>query len=124
MNLSTLYDQLLTKVKQLGANVNVTHYTLTLGAADAVTGLYAKSWSAGTTIEMIIIGKGAQQILTGTGIYVRTDAAGFTKTVTCEGDEIKDANNLWFLAESVMPHPVGDIIVFYTVNLVYLPLHQ
>ena len=120
MDLSTLYDQLLAKVTALGASVVVTHYTLSLGAQDAVTGIPAKTYAAGASINMIILGKGAQQMLTGTGIYVKTDAAGFTKTAVSQGEKIKDANNLYYIIESVVPNPIGDIVIFYTVNLTYI----
>lgn len=120
MDISTLYDQILAKVTALGANVAVTHYTLTLGSQDAVTGIPAKSYSAGTSIDMVIIGKGAQQILTGTGLYVKTDAIGFTKTAVSQGNKIKNANNLYYIAESVVPNPIGDIVIFYTVNLTFI----
>lgn len=118
--LSTLYDQLLAKVTALGANVAVTHYTLSLGAQDATTGIPAKTYSAGASLDMIIIGKGAQQILTGTGIYVRTDAVAFTKTAVSQGEKIKDANNLYYIVESAVPNPIGDIVIFYTVNLTFI----
>ena len=120
MDISLLYDQLLAKVTALGASVAVTHYTLSLGAQDAVTGIPAKTFSAGSSIDMIILGKGAQQLLTGSGIYVKTDAVGFTKTAVSQGEKIKDANNLYYIVESVVPNPIGDIVIFYTVNLTYL----
>ena len=120
MDFSTLYDVLLAKVVEYGASVDVTHYTLSLGAQDAVTGVPAKSYSAGSTIEALIFGKAAQQMLTGTGIYIKTDSIAFTKTAMQQGDKIKDSNNLYYIIESAVPNVVGDILVFYTVNLTYI----
>lgn len=120
MDVSSLYNVLLAKVTGLGASVSVTHYTLSLGAPDAVTGIPAKTYSAGATIEMLLFGKAAQQILTGIGIYVKTDAVTFTKTAVSDGDKIKDANNLYYIAESVVPNSIGNIIIFYTVNLTFI----
>jgi UDP-N-acetylglucosamine enolpyruvyl transferase len=120
MDISLLYNQLLAKVTALGASVDVTHYTLSLGAQDAVTGIPAKSYSVGTTIEMLLFGKAAQQILTGTGLYVRTDAVGLTKTLVSQGDKIKNAANHYYTVESAVPNPIGDIVIFFTVNLTYL----
>ncbi len=120
MDPSTLYDQILAKVTALGASVAVTHYTLSLGAQDTVTGIPAKTYAAGASINMIILGKAAQQMLTGTGIYVKTDAVGFTKTAVSQGDKIKNASNMYYIVESAVFFNVADIAVFYTVNLTYI----
>ena len=119
MDITLLYNQLLAKVTSLGASVNVTYYTLSLGAQDATTGIPAKTYSVGTSIEMLIFGKAAQQMLTGTGIYIKTDSIAFSKVSVSEGDRILDQNSNYYEVTSVLPQSIGDIIVFYQVNLVY-----
>jgi len=119
-----IYPTIVTVLTNMGATVDVTHYTLTLGDQNATTGLYAKTFSAGTTIEMPICSKSAQQQLTSIGIYVRADHTGFTKTAVNDGDEIKDSEDHYYRIDTVKPHYVGDQLVYYEAGLTYLPLHE
>lgn len=118
-----MYDTVAAKLVAAGAtSFNVTHYVLSLGNADTDTGHYAKNFDAGSTITMIIVGKAQQQILSGTGQLVRLDALGFTQTAVSVGDKIKltiSAVDYYYIVESALPHPAGNLIVTYTVNLVY-----
>jgi hypothetical protein len=98
-------------------SVAATLHTLSLGAADAVTGWYAKSF-ADTTINVVVIPKSQQSTLTGTGIYIRYDAVGFTDSAVKEGDEITDAQSIRYLVESVVPNGRGSKLDFYTLQLI------
>ena len=122
---STLYDTVKAKLSAIEptASFEVTHYTLSLGAADAVTGQFAKSFSAGSTIEMLMVSKAAAHLLYGSGYYVKSDVLGFTETAVSEGDKIKQtiaAVDYYYIVESCVPQQVGDLIVFYTANLTYM----
>jgi hypothetical protein len=119
---STIYDTVQTRVEALGADIEVTHYELTLGDANATTGIPAQTYSEGTAIDMIILSKAATQILTGTGLYVKRDALGLTKTAVAEGDRIKDADDNYYTVTSVLPQPVGDVMAYYQADLIYNPM--
>ena len=118
------YTKLTERLKQLDVSLNVTHYTLSLGSADATTGQYAKEWAAGATIEMPILSRSAQHLLTGMGIYVKAEMTGFTKTDVNEGDEIKDADDNYYRIDWIKNHYVGDTLIYREVALTYLPLHE
>lgn len=122
---SGLYAAVLARIKTVEptASFEVSHYVLSLGDADATTGHYAMEYAAPATIEAIIVTKGTQQSIMGMGYHVRRDALAFTLTAVVDGDEIKDANNLWFKVDAVRPVPAGDANVTYVADLVYLPLH-
>jgi hypothetical protein len=124
VTLSDSYTQLTNKLKGFGASLNVTYYALSLGDANATTGQYAKEWAEGATIEMPIVSRAAQQLLTGTGIHVRAEVEGFTKSTVAEGDEIKDASGRYYRVDWVRSHYVGDTLVYHEVALTYLPLHE
>ena len=119
-----LYEQLKRKIVQLGASVNVTRYVLSLGAQDAETGHYAKSFAAGATIEMVIISRAARHMVTGMGVTFAADAIGFTRDTTAEGDEIKDSAANYYVVDSIKSHYVGDQLVFYECQLTHLQLHE
>lgn len=118
------YARLIRRIKSLGASVDVTHYVLSLGAQDGTTGIYAKSFAAGATIEMPIVGKAAMQMVTGMGVIFRSDAVGFTKDAISEGDEIKDSSGVYYVIDSIKSHYVGDQLIFYECQLTHLPLHE
>lgn len=115
---------MLARFKKTGANPDVTHYVLSLGAQNATTGQYAKSYAAGVTIQMVLIGRVAKDFLTGTGIFVRADAVGLTDTAISEGDEIKDAAGTYYRVETVLPHYFGDTLICYEAQLTHLPFHE
>ncbi len=117
------YTRLIAKVKQMGVSIDVTHYVLSLGAANATTGQYAKSFAAGTTIEMPIFSRAAQQFLTDIGIYVRSETTGFTTSSISEGDEIKDAANNYYRIDWIKNHYIGNTLIYREVALTFLPLH-
>ena len=118
----TLYTTAQTQLEALDADLTVTHYTLTLGDADATTGIPAKTYSEGAEITMIILSKAATRILQGTGFYVRRDALGLTETAVAEGDRVKDADDNYYTVVSVQPNMVGDITAFYAADLTYNPM--
>ena len=117
-----LYDRFAAKLRFIGASLDVTRRTLSLGVADGETGWYAKSY-ANTTIEMVILGRAATLMLIESGLYVKRDAVGLTKTAVIEGDEVMDAASRYYTVESVTPHCVGDLLVFYECQLVYNAFH-
>ena len=121
MKLTTLYDDIVAKVTALGADIHVTLYTISLGSPDAKTGIPAITYSAGTTIEMPIFSKAAQQMLLGSGIYVRLDAVGLTKTTVHEGDRILDRLGNYYAVISIKSNPVGDLLIYNEVALVLQP---
>lgn len=108
------------KIKRLGVSINVTRYALSLGNADAITGWYAKSFTE-STIETVIISKGLQSILTGTGIYIRMNAIGLTDDEIAEGDELKDASGTYYRVETVTNEKIGDRSIFKQCDLTELP---
>lgn len=72
---------------------------------------------------MLVLSKAATQILAGTGLHVKTDALGLTETAVAEGDKIKHtvaAVDRYYVVDSVVPQPVGNLIAYYEVNLTYL----
>lgn len=105
------------------ATFNVSYYAIALGAQDDTTGLYAVSYAAPATIEMILVPKAEQRLLSGSGIYVSYSCIGLTGSVVTVGSEIKDASNNYYQIMNVQPQTVGDLIIYYTVQLQYLPLH-
>lgn len=119
-----MYAQLKRRIEQLGASTNVTHYILSLGAQDAETGQYAKSFAAGATIQMLIISRAARHIVTSMGVIMHCDALGFTKDTVNEGDEIKDSSSTYYVIDSVKSHYVGDKLIVYECQLIHMPLHE
>lgn len=121
---ATLYDIVITRLKTVEPDVsfNVTQYALTVGDANATTGIPAITYGEGATIEMVILSKAASQILQGTGLYIRRDALGLTKTAVAEGDRIKDADDHIYTVVSVAPNPVGDVMAYYQADLTYNPM--
>jgi len=118
------YEQLKRRITGLGASVDVTHYVLSLGAQDGTTGIYAKSFAGAATIEMLIVGKAAMQMVTAMGVIFRSDAVGFTKDTISEGDEIKDSAGTYYVIDSIKSHYVGDQLIAYECQLTHLPLHE
>lgn len=119
-----LYEKLVKRITGLGVSINVTHYVLSLGAQDGTTGIYAKSFAAGATIEMVIVGRAAMQTVTSMGVIFRSDAVGFTKDATSEGDEIKNDAGTYYVIDSIKAHYIGDQLIFYECQLTHMPLHE
>ena len=116
---TTLFADILARFEATGADSEVTQYLLTLGAANATTGCYAESFSAGTTIHMPIFSRTSQFLIIGTGFHVRKSHLGFTETAVMEGDKILDANSFYYKVTAVRPHYWGDVLVFYEADLEY-----
>lgn len=121
---ATLYDVVKARLtgEPFNADVNVTHYALEVGEANSTTGVPAVTYAAGETIEMLLLSKAAQQIISDTGLYVKRDVLALTKDTVEEGDRVKDADDNMYTVISIQPNPVGDILVYYAVDLVYMPM--
>lgn len=119
-----MYAQLKRRIEQLGASTDVTHYVLSLGAQDGETGQYAKSFAAGATIQMPIVGRAARHMVTGMGVIFASDAIGFTRDSVSEGDEIKDSSSTYYVIDSVKSHYVGDQLIAHECQLTHMPLHE
>lgn len=126
-NPTDLFTDILTRFESTGADAEVTHKTLSLGAANATTGCYAMSYSAGDTIHMPIFSKANARYLIGTGFHVTEDYLGFASTsvdaalTLAKGDTITDKTNLVYEVMAVKPHRWGDINTLYEVELAYNP---
>jgi hypothetical protein len=107
----------------MGLSSEVTLRTLQLVSADSVTGWYTKNYSE-STIDMIIVSKGTQQLLIGTGTYVRLDRLGFCIDPVYEGDQIEDSVGGHYEVEAVREHWLLDSLVYREVDLTLLPLEE
>ena len=121
---TNLYIQLKRRVEQLGASTNVSHYVLSLGAQDATTGQYAKSFAGAATIEMVIVGRANRQLTTEMGTIFHSDAVGYTRDTVSEGDEIKDASSTYYVVDGKTSHYIGDQLVCHECQLTHMPLHE
>jgi len=101
---------------------NVTRRALSLGDADTVTGWYAKTFT-NSTVEMIIRPKGSTFMMLGMGFYARYAQTGYTQDPVVEGDEIKDAQNVYYEVKSIEEHFLGDNFFFRECELMKLPIH-
>lgn len=107
--------------------LDVTLRSLSLGTADATTGLYAKSYAT-STIQMSFMPKGSSQIQTSAGTYVKHDLIGVTSDAVLEGDQILH-NSVYYEVTHVQVHPVLSLVnntspfSYYFCYLTKLPLH-
>jgi len=101
---------------------DVTRRELQLGAADTVTGWYAKAY-AETTIEMAVIPRAMRSIALSAGFYPHYEVSGFHLDPVSEGDEVKDSFGNYYEVELVAPNNFGDSLVYYESNLTKLPIH-
>jgi len=118
-----LYRILEKDFTQIGASANVYLETLSLGAQNAVTGWYAKTFVE-TTIKGLILPKGLSLTLLKYGLQVMYDAVFITKTAVVEGDEIKDLNDDRYLVVGVLPRKILDQTQFYVAQLQLLEWSQ
>jgi len=118
-----LYRILEKDFTQIGASANVYLETLSLGAQNAVTGWYAKTFVE-TTIKGLILPKGLSLTLLKYGLQVMYDAVFITKTAVVEGDEIKDLNDDRYLVVGVLPRKILDQTPFYVAQLQLLEWSQ
>lgn len=104
-------------------SLDVTLRTLTLGDRDEETGHRAKSYGS-TTIQMIILTKGARQGLLNVGTYCRLDAVGFTDTAVEVADEIQ-VGSTYYEVDAVRAMKITPSTVeYYKCDLTELPLHD
>ena len=106
----------------MGLDFSVTRRELQLGAADTVTGWYAKAY-AETTIEMAVIPRAMRSIALAAGFYPHYEVSGFHLDPVTEGDEVKDSFGNYYEVELVAPNNFGDSLVYYESNLTKLPIH-
>lgn len=81
----------------------VTLKTLTLGDADATTGIYAPSY-ADSSIYMNLAPKGQATIRSSVGYNIRYDYIGVTSSLVYAGDIIEDENSVNYKVEHVTPY--------------------
>lgn len=125
MVLSNLLDVLRKKWEEVGANAHVTIRTLVLGARDATTGWYEKTFDIDSLERAYIIPRGLQQLLLPPGYYTKYDAVAFYGGYAemFEGDEIEDRNNNFYRVDSVKRHLLLDKQICYEAHLELMPLH-
>jgi hypothetical protein len=87
-----------------------------LGARDATTGWYAKSY-ADSTISMLIFNRGTQNLRIGLGDYVVITAVGYTQIAVNAGDYIDDSNSEEYLVAAVREHMVANASMVYECDL-------
>ena len=100
-------------------SADVTRRELSLGAADSITGWYAKSFS-NSTIKMIIRPKGSS--LPG-GLYAKYDLTGFTPDYIVEGDEIIDTNSTYYSVDTTETEDWLDSFSHYVCKLTKIDPH-
>lgn len=121
-----LTDAMSVFTKLYGATTfDVTWRDLSLGDRDSETGWREKSYSE-SSIQMVIIPKGAADMMVRAGVYVRYDALGLTATAVSAGDEIKNADNVYYMVKTVSRWKLGSTgkVDHYQCDLTKLPLHD
>jgi len=107
----------------MNLSFEVTRRKLQLGTRDSVTGWYARNFTE-STIEMIIVDRGATQIRLPAGAYVRLDAWGGTADPVVEGDQIRTEAGKYYEVKAVKEvWGPGDNFVRRDCDLSSLPLH-
>ena len=106
----------------MAVDFSVTRRRLMLGARDAITGWYAKSF-AESTIDMVLVPQGANNLSLKTGVYARLDAVGLTQDVVLLGDEIETVAGIFYEVKTVKEHWVGDSFEHRECDLTELPMH-
>lgn len=119
-----VWNNLISNLKRHCTNINVSYYQLTLGTQHATTGIYAKSFAAAQTKEMAIITNEDRDIATSLGFFIDGDAIGFSFFMPEFGDQIKDAGNIYYVVENVVPNEAGDKTFFYVSQLLRMPFHE
>jgi hypothetical protein len=105
------------------ASFDVTKRALALGSRDAWSGWHAKSWTE-STIEMIIVPKGATRMALLAGVYPQLDAVGLTDDSVAVGDQIKDSTSTYYTIEAIKPHYWGDSLSHYECDLTKETMYQ
>jgi len=107
-------------------SIDVTLRSLTVGnnaSRDDETGWRDKSFSE-STIEMIVISRGANTLHLVPGLYAQTDAVGRTRDYAKLGDEIKTAAGVYYKVKSVRDNYVGDLLWHRDCDLTQFSLHD
>ena len=102
---------------------DVTRRRMYLGIRDSVTGWCAKNF-VDTTIEMIIVPRGATEILSTVGTYARRDAVGVTMDAVEIGDKIFTESKVYCDVLAVQEHWLGDSFMYRACQLSMMPLHE
>lgn len=108
----SLFKALVASVERQGVSCDVTLHSLLLGAADATTGLYARSFTD-STISMVIQTENVNVHKGSAGLYPRVDAVGFSETLIHAGDEVTDGNSNRWRVLSVSQFVIGDELQYY-----------
>jgi len=104
-----------------GWSSTLTRNALSLGAQDAETGWYAKSY-AQSNIEMYVITKATQYLVLKTGIFISYDGQGYTKDTVKEGDILNAGpDNEQYLVISVCDRNILSQFRYNEVGLIVLP---
>jgi len=102
------------------ASALVTLKTLTLGDLDTGTGWYQKEY-VDSQIEAAIIPKSAQQVLNGTGLFVRFDALGVSVDPVRNDDMIGNSAGDGFVVANRQAMWYFDTFMYYFYDLQNLP---
>jgi len=105
------------------SSIDVTLRSLSLGDRDTVRGWREKSFSE-STIEMIVISRGANSLHLIPGLYAQNDAVGRTRDSLEIGDEIETAANVYYEVKTIRNNYVGDLLWFRDCDLAELPFHE
>lgn len=114
---SNLYDAIVSRIKALGASLTLQRKALSIGSADSATGIYQLTYGNAVNFEGVLITRGAQLALAGTGLIVTHDALLITQAELSVGDLVVDAEGYSYRVDSVAAEMVGDQLVYYSVNL-------
>lgn len=101
----------------------VTRRKLQLGSRDSTTGWYDKAY-AESTVDMIVVPRGATNMPLPAGVYVRLDAVGLTADPVDEGDEIKTDAGVYYEVKGVKLHYFADSFMYRECDLTRLALHE
>lgn len=113
-----LLEQVLEKFAELGISAKVDWSAHSLGAENASTGWYAVSYAAPVEIEAPLFTKGAERIIAGSGIALKSDALALTKQATTPGDKVTDKLGGVWQVQTIRRHNVGDLLLFYELDLI------
>jgi hypothetical protein len=103
------------------ASFTVLVYQLSLGAADAVTGVYARQYTP-VVARVAIVPKGTARMVLGSGFYGKNSMEGITAYEVNEGDIIEvtyqtSGAKAWWQIMNKQPVPFGDVHEGYFLDL-------
>jgi hypothetical protein len=105
------------------ASFNVTKRALALGSRDSWSGWRAKSWTE-STIEMIIVPRGATQMALLAGTFPKLDAVGLTDDAAAVGDQVKDSAGIYYTVASIKDNYWGDSLIYRECDLSKETMYQ